>query len=37
MSCAEIAGVMGTSARTAETQVVHATKVLRHRLAAWLS
>jgi RNA polymerase sigma-70 factor (ECF subfamily) len=33
----EIAAVMGTSARTAETQVVHARRVLRQLLAAWVS
>jgi RNA polymerase sigma-70 factor, ECF subfamily len=36
-SYAEIAAVMGTSARTAETQVVHARRVLRQLLAAWVS
>jgi RNA polymerase sigma-70 factor, ECF subfamily len=37
LSYAEIAAVMGTSARTAETQVVHARRVLRQLLAAWVS
>ncbi len=36
MSYAEIAQVMGTSARTVETQLARAHRTLRHELEAWL-
>jgi RNA polymerase sigma-70 factor, ECF subfamily len=37
MSYVEIAAVMGTTARTAETQVVQARRVLRQVMASWFS
>ena len=37
MSYAQIAGVMGISVRTVETQLARANRVLRRELAPWLS